>query len=99
MTAPAEWPPAADRILDATGLRCPLPVLKLEAALRTLPPGATVAIRTDDPIALLDVPHAAREGGHDCARLGGAEAGPNAAAATCVFVVTRRGEDGPKRDA
>ena len=69
-------------MIDALGLRCPLPVIRLEAALRAAAPGQRVAIRTDDPIASVDVPHAAASGGHACARL----SPPGTAA--CVFMVT-----------
>ena len=73
------------RCIDATGLRCPLPVVKLEAALRVLAPGGQVILRTDDPIAKVDVPHAARTGGHACILT--EESG-----GVCVFTVTRRAE-------
>lgn len=68
--------------IDARGLRCPLPVLKMEAALRRLPPGGRVRITADDPVAAVDIPHFAAEGGHACERL----AGPDG---LCVFLVTR----------
>ncbi len=68
--------------IDARGLRCPLPVLKMEAALRRLPPGAAVKITTDDPLAAVDIPHFAAEGGHDFERL-------VSAPGLCVFLVTR----------
>ena len=85
MSAPPAWaPPGCDGAIDALGLRCPLPVLKLEASLRRAAPGARLALRTDDPVAVLDVPHAARQGGHACERVDG-----GAAEASCVFVVTR----------
>ena len=84
MSAPSlpSWAPSGcDAALDALGLRCPLPVIRLEAALRAAPPGHRLAVRTDDPVATLDVPHAALSGGHACERV---SEGP------CVFVVTRR---------
>jgi len=68
--------------IDARGLRCPLPVLKMEAALRRLAPGAAVEIVADDPVAAVDIPHFAAAGGHACERLDGA-------AGVCVFRVTR----------
>lgn len=68
--------------LDARGLRCPLPVLKMEAALRRLPRGGQVRITADDPVAAIDIPHFAQLGGHVCERL----AGPPT---LCVFLVTR----------
>ena len=36
-------------ILDATGLKCPLPVLKAKKALKSLPPGARLEVRATDP--------------------------------------------------
>lgn len=82
MTAPAPWAPAdCDAALDALGLRCPLPVIRLEAALRGMATGQRLAVRCDDPIAAVDIPHHAASGGHACERVG--EAPP------CVFVVTR----------
>lgn len=68
--------------IDAKGLRCPLPVLKMEAALRRLPPGASIRITADDPIAAVDIPHFAAESGHRCERLSGPPS-------LCVFLVTR----------
>lgn len=53
-----------DDILDATGLLCPLPVLKARKALLALAPGAVLRIRTSDPIAVIDIPHFCAEAGH-----------------------------------
>lgn len=50
--------------IDARGLRCPLPVLRLEKALRAAVPGQRIVLLTDDPVAAIDVPHACRAGGH-----------------------------------
>ena len=82
MTGPAV------REIDARGLRCPLPVLRLEAVLRRMRGGERVVIRTDDPIAKVDVPHAAASGGHACVLA--EEAG-----GVCVFTVTRGSEGTP----
>lgn len=73
----------AAETLDARGLRCPLPVVRMEAALRRLPPGAVVKIIADDPVAAIDIPHFAAVGGHSCRRV-------DAGAGVCVFLVTRR---------
>jgi len=51
--------------LDATGLLCPLPVLKLRKRLMALMPGEVVHMRADDPAALVDVPHFCAEAGVD----------------------------------
>ncbi|NRA31282.1 MAG: sulfurtransferase TusA family protein [Parvularculaceae bacterium] len=52
--------------LDLTGLRCPLPVIRLEAAMRKAEPGAVIIASADDPIARVDIPHAARQAGFSC---------------------------------
>lgn len=55
--------------LDATGLLCPLPVLKARKCLMGLPIGSQLIVRTDDPAAIVDVPHFCNEAGHtleDC---------------------------------
>ena len=38
-----------DATLDATGLLCPLPVLKARKALKPLPAGAVLTVRATDP--------------------------------------------------
>lgn len=50
--------------LDATGLLCPLPVLKARKRLLALAPGARLRVRTDDPAAAVDMPHFCAEAGH-----------------------------------
>jgi tRNA 2-thiouridine synthesizing protein A len=54
----------------------------MEAMLRRMAPGARLRIAADDPLAAIDIPHFAAEGGHACERV--EEAG-----ALCVFLVTR----------
>lgn len=54
-------------ILDARGLKCPLPVLKMEKRLAQLPAGATLIVRATDPIAKLDIPLYCLQNGHSCA--------------------------------
>ncbi len=51
--------------LDARGHRCPVPTLKLRKALEGLAPGALVRLIADDPMAKVDVPHFAGQGGHE----------------------------------
>lgn len=53
-----------DAELDATGLLCPLPVLKARKRLSALPPGAVLRMIADDPAAVVDVPHFCAEQGH-----------------------------------
>lgn len=53
-----------DESLDATGLLCPLPVLKARKRLQPLPAGAVLLLISDDPAAVIDVPHFCTEQGH-----------------------------------
>jgi tRNA 2-thiouridine synthesizing protein A len=43
--------------LDATGLLCPLPVLKARRALKPLAPGAVLEVLATDPGAIKDFEH------------------------------------------
>jgi len=54
-------------IIDARGLKCPLPVLKMEKRMATLPAGATLVVLATDPMAKVDIPLYCRQHGHDCA--------------------------------
>lgn len=49
--------------IDARGLRCPMPTLKLGKALRQAEAGTEVSLLADDPLARLDVPHFCNEAG------------------------------------
>ncbi len=53
-----------DDTLDALGLLCPLPVLKIRKRLSGLPRGARLQVLTDDPAAIVDIPHYLSESGH-----------------------------------
>lgn len=50
--------------IDARGLLCPLPVLRLRKSLIGLPPGARVVLVATDRMAAIDVPHFCTEAGH-----------------------------------
>ncbi len=50
--------------IDATGLACPLPVLRLQKALAGLPRGRCVRLLASDPMVMIDVPHFLNETGH-----------------------------------
>jgi tRNA 2-thiouridine synthesizing protein A len=52
--------------LDARGLRCPLPVLKMEKRLEQLPSSATLIVLATDPIARIDIPLYCTQHGHAC---------------------------------
>lgn len=51
--------------IDATGLSCPLPVLRLQKALRTQPAGSRLTLLASDPMAAIDVPHFIDQHGHN----------------------------------
>ncbi|UJW83963.1 sulfurtransferase TusA family protein [Devosia sp. SL43] len=53
-----------NEVIDARGLKCPLPVLKMEKRLATLPPGATLTVLATDPMAKIDIPLHCRQHGH-----------------------------------
>jgi tRNA 2-thiouridine synthesizing protein A len=61
----------ADVTLDATGLLCPLPVLKARRALKPLAPGAVLEVLATDPGAVKDFEHFCQTTG--CEMLGASE--------------------------
>lgn len=61
--APVNRPDMED--IDAIGLLCPLPVLKLRKRMMRLAPGDSVRLICDDPAAIIDVPHFCAEAGHE----------------------------------
>ena len=50
--------------LDARGLRCPIPVIRLAAASKGQPAGSIMSALTTDPAAVHDIPAWARMRGH-----------------------------------
>ena len=46
---------AGELTVDATGLRCPLPIIRLAAAARTADPGTVITLLSTDPAAEPDV--------------------------------------------
>ena len=52
-------------VVDARGLRCPVPVLRLRDRLAALPAGTVVELLADDPLVTLDVPAFCAQEGHD----------------------------------
>jgi tRNA 2-thiouridine synthesizing protein A len=51
-------------VVDARGLRCPLPVIRLAAAAKGRAAGTRLTVWSTDPAARLDVPAWARMRGH-----------------------------------
>jgi tRNA 2-thiouridine synthesizing protein A len=45
-----------DQTLDATGLKCPMPVLRARRTLKAMPSGALLELLADDPASAKDVP-------------------------------------------
>lgn len=54
-----------DEELDATGLLCPLPVLKAAKRMKSLSTGEVLRLLADDPAAVVDVPHFCAEQSHE----------------------------------
>ena len=50
--------------LDTRGLLCPLPVLKLRKLMDSIKQKEKIKLITDDPAAVVDVPHFCNEQGH-----------------------------------
>lgn len=76
-------PPALT--IDASGRRCPLPVLDLARRIGEVEVGALVAVRADDPAAATDIPAWCRMRGHDYV---GSE--PDPAGGPTTYVIRRR---------
>jgi tRNA 2-thiouridine synthesizing protein A len=53
-----------DEEIDATGLLCPLPVLKARKRLKGMAPGQVLRLIATDPAASIDVPHYCAESGN-----------------------------------
>lgn len=56
--------PEIDLEVDALGLLCPLPVLRLRKRMEGVAEGSHVRLLADDPAAQIDVPHFCAEAGH-----------------------------------
>ena len=54
-------------LLDCRGLKCPLPVLKLEKRIEAAVPGTALLVLATDPMAKIDIPLYCRQHGHACA--------------------------------
>ena len=53
-------------VIDCRGLKCPLPVLKLEKRIEAAPPGTALLVLATDPMAKIDIPLYCRQHGHAC---------------------------------
>ena len=52
------------KILDTSGLTCPLPVLKARKLLTTMRPGEILEVVTSDPMSVVDMPVYCAQAGH-----------------------------------
>jgi len=57
--------PDSPAVVDARGLRCPAPVIRLARAARDVPAGTELTVLATDPAAVHDVPAWARMRGHE----------------------------------
>ncbi|WML60501.1 sulfurtransferase TusA family protein [Neobacillus sp. PS2-9] len=55
----------ADKILDAKGLACPMPIVKIKKAINELNSGQILEIHTTDKGAKNDLSAWAKSGGHE----------------------------------
>jgi len=53
------------RVLDATGLECPLPILKTKVEINRMQPGEILHVLTTDPLAPLDFRAFCARTGHE----------------------------------
>jgi tRNA 2-thiouridine synthesizing protein A len=53
-----------DLEIDAIGLLCPLPVLRLRKRMQALDASSIIKLLASDPAAAVDVPHFCNENGH-----------------------------------
>ena len=57
-----------DEFLDATGLNCPLPILKTKLRLKTMEPGETIKVLATDPGSKIDFEAYCVRFGHELLR-------------------------------
>jgi tRNA 2-thiouridine synthesizing protein A len=56
---------SSEATLDLRGLKCPLPALFARRVLERAKPATTLEVLTDDPMAIVDVPHMCRQEGFE----------------------------------
>jgi tRNA 2-thiouridine synthesizing protein A len=54
----------ADKELDASGLACPMPIVKTKKAMATLGSGQVLKVTSTDSGSVADMPAFAEQGGH-----------------------------------
>ena len=78
-------------MLDLTGLKCPLPVLKTRKALTRLRAGDRLEVRCTDPMALIDIPVLIEQ-------TGDRSESTTRRDATIVFLIEKSAGDGSSSD-
>jgi tRNA 2-thiouridine synthesizing protein A len=56
-------------LIDASGLKCPLPVLKARKAIKSLDAGARIRVVSTDPASPLDFKHFCNTAGHELLKI------------------------------
>jgi len=56
-------------VLDLKGLLCPMPVVKIALAMKTIPVGAIIEATASDPGVVADIPAWARSSGNELVSL------------------------------
>ncbi|MCM3397186.1 sulfurtransferase TusA family protein [Oceanobacillus profundus] len=54
-----------DKVLDAKGLSCPMPIVRTKVAISELEKGQVLEVHTTDKGARNDIPAWAKSGGHE----------------------------------
>ena len=75
--------------VDARGLRCPLPVIRLAEAGRHAPAGTRIVVLADDPAARHDIPAWCRMRDHELCEVTGVPAGESDPAYLRFLVLIR----------
>jgi tRNA 2-thiouridine synthesizing protein A len=57
-------PPEADRQLDASGLRCPMPVLRAQKCLRDMQTGQVLHVISSDNVSVTEFPAFCQQTGY-----------------------------------
>lgn len=58
------------KVLDVTGLSCPLPILRTKKAIKTMAPGEMLQVLASDPGAVQDFPAFCRQSGNELVETG-----------------------------
>jgi cysteine desulfurase len=81
----------ADRIVDALGTHCPVPVRLLASAIARVPPGGVVRVLADDPMVAVDLPAWCHSHGHELMALTESDGGWSACVRRAPAAGDRRG--------